>query len=224
MRVKHAWTAALLAGLTASCGPDQATPGASSPRALLDKLIGGLEDLQWDRVASCFDASSSEGHAVAQLAGAAVDVLKRLQMLETTLRERFGGSYATEHMVVPGAALLLERLRECVRLARPSVEGDTARLHVGAAEPLTMRARYGRWYLDCRAPFAGDAELAEQVSHILEIFGRHAARATDLLRSARSEAGYRAQLAALGKETQNACASFLLAVLEGFRRRGLILD
>ncbi|MHC4514125.1 MAG: hypothetical protein ACYTGW_20650 [Planctomycetota bacterium] len=218
--------ATVLLPLTACGGGYDERQGAPSPQALLDKLLSGLDELHAERVASCFDTSTNEGSAVAELMRRTVDILQQGRALEMAVREKFGHGYADGHVAVKTPALMVERLRERLETARLTVEDNIARLHVGdgvdAEQATTMYTRYKLWFFAAPAPFAGDAELRLQVGRLLDVFARHIQRAMAAAKAARSEREFRVQMATVAKETKRTCAPLLATVTDGFQRHGLL--
>ncbi len=223
--------ALLFAALLTACGGSggEEKRGAPSPEALLDKLFSGLDELHAERVASCFDQSTSDGKAIAELVRKTVDILKQGRALESTVRAKFGNGYADEHVAIKAPALFVEGLRKRLGEVRLRVEGSVeykqGRFYEEDAEknppdnkpPPSMYARYKVWYLAVPTLLVNDLQLRRQVGQVLDIFGRHLERAADAVTTSGTEQEFRARMSALGKETRASCAPLLDYVVQAFR-------
>ncbi len=224
--------ALLFAALLTACGGSggEEKRGAPSPEALLDKLFSGLDELHAERVASCFDQSTSDGKAIAELVRKTVDILKQGRALESTVRAKFGNGYADEHVAIKAPALFVEGLRERLEEVHLHVEGsieskqgffyeeDPGENPTGNKPPPTMYARYNVWFLAVPTLLVNDLQMRRQVGQVLDIFGRHLKRAADAVATSGNEQEFRARMSALGKETRARCAPLLDNVVKAFRR------
>ncbi len=224
--------ALLFAALLTACGGPggEEKRGAPSPEALLDKLFSGLDELHPERVASCFDQSTSDGKAIAELVRKTVDILKQGRALESTVRAKFGNGYADEHVAIKAPALFVEGLRKRLGEVRLRVEGSVeykqGRFYEEDAEknppdnkpPPSMYARYKVWYLAVPTLLVNDLRLQREAGQVLDIFGRHLERAADAVTTSGTEQEFRARMSALGKETRARCAPLLDYVVQAFRR------
>ena len=222
----------LCATLLTACGGTGGTSGAGkekkgapTPEALLAKLLSGLDELHAERVASCFDQSTDQGAAIAELMSKTVGVLKQSQALESAVRAKFGNTYADEHVAIKAPALFVEGLRKRLAGVRLKIEsnanGKVARLHLadgGDQPPPTAYTRLNVWFLAVPTLLTNNSQLRQQVGQVLDIFDRHIRHATDAVGTCRTEQEFRTRMVALGKETKRRSAPLLAAVVWRFKQ------